>query len=312
MPDQAPDFGIYLPQIDVEFSWLLDRALQCERLGFGSFWLFDHLSPPGFPGRGSLEGWTTATALLARTTRLRVGHLVLANSFRHPALLAKMATTLDLISDGRLDLGIGTGSVGAEHDQAGLPFGSARIRSEQLGEALEVITRMFAAPVTSFAGDHYQVHELPNVPGPRQLPRPPIHIGGAGPRFTLPLAARYADVWNLPTYALDRAAELTRALDIECERIGRDPATLRRSVEAVLAIAEPAGVEDALTLARRRFGSPGFGLEAGGFTGTPATVCDRIGEFGELGYSSFVFLTHDRAATESLELFAAEVMPQFA
>jgi alkanesulfonate monooxygenase SsuD/methylene tetrahydromethanopterin reductase-like flavin-dependent oxidoreductase (luciferase family) len=305
------EFGVYLPQVGVDFDLLLDRAIACERLGYDSFWLYDHLGAPGQPSRGSLEAWTVATALLARTSVLRVGHLVLCNNFRHPALLARMATTLDVISGGRLELGIGSGSIESEHRAAGLPWGSARERGDRLGEALEIITAMFAAPVTSFAGRHYQVDELTNLPGPVQQPRPPIHVGGAGPGFTLPLVARHADVWNVPTYALHRLAELNEVLDRECERIGRDPATLRRSVEGVLVIAPDDAVEAALTLARRRFGAPGYGLDAGGFTGSPDRVTDRIGELADLGVSSFVFITHDRASDETLGLFASDVMKHF-
>jgi alkanesulfonate monooxygenase SsuD/methylene tetrahydromethanopterin reductase-like flavin-dependent oxidoreductase (luciferase family) len=305
------DFGIYLPQVAMGFGQVLDRALECERLGFDSLWLYDHLYAPGQPGKPSLEAWTLATALLARTSRLRVGQLVLCNNFRHPALLAKMAATLDVISDGRLELGLGSGSVEEEHHQAGIAWGSARERGERLGEALEIITRMFTGPVTTWQGHHYQVRDLPSLPLPVQRPGPPVHIGGAGPKFTLPLVARYADVWNVPTYALDRVGELNSALDAECERIGRDPASIRRSIEAVLAVAPPDRLGDALALARRRYGGPGFGLEAGGFTGSPARVADRIAELAEAGFSSFVFFTHDRASTETLELFAHEVMPRF-
>jgi F420-dependent oxidoreductase-like protein len=305
------EFGIYLPQVAMSFEQVLDRALECERLGFDALWLYDHFYSPGQPDKPSLEAWTLATALLARTSRLRVGQLVLCNNFRHPALLAKMAATLDVICGGRLELGLGSGSVEEEHHQAGIAWGSARERSERLGEALEIITRMFTGSVTTWQGQHYQVRDLPSLPPPVQQPGPPIHIGGAGPKFTLPLVARYADVWNVPTYALDRIGELSFALDAECERIGRDPASIRRSVEAVLAVAPPGRLDDALAIARRRYGWPGFGLEAGGFTGTPARVGDRIAELAEAGFSSFVFFTHDRASTETLELFAGEVMPQF-
>ena len=304
-------FGIYLPQVALGFEQVLDRALECERLGFDSLWLYDHLYSPGQPDKPSLEAWTLATALLARTSRLRVGQLVLCNNFRHPALLAKMATTLDVISGGRLEFGLGSGSVEEEHRQAGIEWGSARTRSERLGEALEIITRMFTGTVTTYEGRHYQVRDLPSLPPPVQQPGPPVHIGGAGPKFTLPLVARYADVWNVPTYALDRVTELTAALDAECEKIGRDPATIRRSIEAVLAIAPPDKLDDALALARRRYGWPGFGLDAGGFAGPPAKVADRIAELAEAGFSSFVFFTHDRASTETLELFATEIMPRF-
>jgi len=305
------EFGIYLPQLAIGFEDMVDRALECERLGYDSFWLYDHLYAPGMPQLPSFEAWTLATALLARTTRLRVGHLVTCNNFRHPALLAKMATTVDVISGGRIDVGIGSGSIEVEHHQAGLPWGSVAERSDRLGEALEILTRMFASPTTTFEGEHYRVHELPNVPQPVQQPRPPIHIGGAGPRRTIPLVARYADVWNVPTYALDRFTDLNATLDAECERIGRDPKTIRRSIEAVLAVAPPERLDDALALARRRYGGPGFGLEEGGFTGTPAQVSDRIAELADAGFSTFVFFTHDRAATETLELFAGEVMPRF-
>ncbi|HTU74719.1 MAG TPA: LLM class flavin-dependent oxidoreductase [Trebonia sp.] len=309
------EFGVYLPQVNLTFERMLGRALECERLGYDALWLYDHLYAPGLPGAGSLEPWTLATALLARTSRLRVGHLVLCNNFRHPAVLAKMATTLDVISGGRLELGLGSGSVPGEHDQAGLPWGSARERGDRLREALEIITRMLdsspAGSGTTYQGAYYAVHDLPNLPPPAQRPRPPVHIGGAGRRLTLPLVARYADVWNIPTYALDRIGELAAALDAECERIGRDPASIRRSVEAVLVVAEEDRLDDAMARARRHYGGPGYGLAEGGFTGTPRRVASRIAELAGQGFSSFIFFTQDRASTQTLELFASEVMSQF-
>lgn len=309
------EFGVYLPQVSLSFEQMLSRARDCERLGYDALWLYDHLYAPGLPAVPSLEPWTLATALLARTSRLRVGHLVLCNNFRHPAVLGKMATTLDVISGGRLEFGIGSGSVPDEHDQAGLPWGSPRERSERLGEALEIITRMFDPAASgagaTYQGDYYAVHDLPNLPGPAQRPRPPVHIGGAGRKLTLPLVARYADVWNIPTYALDRIGELTAALDRECERIGRDPASIRRSIEAVMVVAEEDQLDEAMARARRHYGGPGYGLAEGGFTGTPRRVADRIAELAAQGFSSFIFFTQDRASTGTLELFANEVMSQF-
>jgi alkanesulfonate monooxygenase SsuD/methylene tetrahydromethanopterin reductase-like flavin-dependent oxidoreductase (luciferase family) len=304
-------FGIYVPQLAVSADDLIGRALECERLGFESLWLFDHLYGPGFPDRDAFEAWTLAATLLAKTTRLRVGHLVNCNNFRHPALLAKMATSLDVLSDGRLEFGIGSGSYEIEHHQAGLDWGSARERTERLGEALEIITRMFTSPRTSFAGKHYTVDDLPNLPAPIQQPRPPIHIGGAGKTMTLPLVARFADVWNVPTYALGDLDELTRILDAECERIGRDPSEITRSIEAVLVTAPAAALDKAIEVGQRRYGGPGFGLEEGGFIGTPPAIVDRIGELAAKGFSTFIFMTHDRASTETLELVANEVVPHF-
>jgi alkanesulfonate monooxygenase SsuD/methylene tetrahydromethanopterin reductase-like flavin-dependent oxidoreductase (luciferase family) len=304
-------FGIYLPQVALDFETIAGRALECERLGYDSLWLYDHLYAPGLPEAGSFEAWTLATALLARTSRLRVGHLVLSSTFRHPALLAKMATTLDVISGGRLEFGIGSGSVEEEHRLAGLEWGSIRERSERLGEALEIITRMFRGPTATFKGTHYSVADLPNRPAPAQPGGPPVHVGGAGPLRTLPLVARYADVWNVPTYALDRLASLSRTLDAECAKIGRDPATIGRSLEAVLTVAPEGELEAAIARARRRYGNPGYGMEAGGLTGTPARVTERIGELIAEGFTSFIFITHDRAATGTLELFASEVARHF-
>jgi alkanesulfonate monooxygenase SsuD/methylene tetrahydromethanopterin reductase-like flavin-dependent oxidoreductase (luciferase family) len=236
--------------------------------------------------------------------------MVTCNNFRHPAVLAKMAATADVISGGRLEFGIGSGSVELEHEQAGLDWGSPRDRAERLGESLEIITRMFAEPAgATFKGRHYEVRDLPCLPAPLQKPRPPVHVGGAGPKYTLPLVARHADVWNIPTYALDRIGELNRQLDAECEKIGRDPREIRRSVEAVLVIAEPQDLGQARERARRHFSAPGFGLEAGGFTGTPNQISERITALADAGISSFIFFTHDRASTRTLELFAEKVLP---
>ena len=118
------DFGIYVPQLAFGYDDVLGRARLCDELGISSLWLFDHLYGPELPDTPAFEGWTLATALLAQTTRLRVGHLVLCATFRHPALLAKMATTLDVISGGRLELGIGSGSYEPEHERAGIPWGT--------------------------------------------------------------------------------------------------------------------------------------------------------------------------------------------
>jgi alkanesulfonate monooxygenase SsuD/methylene tetrahydromethanopterin reductase-like flavin-dependent oxidoreductase (luciferase family) len=305
------EVGIYLPQ--VSFSWedLRARAQLAEELGLESVWLYDHLYGPTLPDLPSLEAWTLATALLTSTRRLRVGHLVLCNQFRHPALLGKMASTLDVISGGRLDLGVGSGSVEIEHHEAGLPWGSLDERSDRLAETLEILTRMFEDGPTTFAGRHYRLTNLPNLPRPLQQPRPPIHIGGAGPRRTLPLVARYADVWNIPTYALDRVAEVVAAVDHACLDAGRDPETLVRSIEAVLVLApNDDAVAAAMATALRRFGDIGYQMEAGGYIGTPETVAARIREHMALGFQRFVFFTWDRGKEETLRLLAEEVRPR--
>jgi alkanesulfonate monooxygenase SsuD/methylene tetrahydromethanopterin reductase-like flavin-dependent oxidoreductase (luciferase family) len=308
--DAVLEVGIYVPQVALSFDDIRHRAERCEQLGIGSLWLYDHLYGPGLPQLPSLEAWTLATALLSCTRSLRVGHLVLCNQFRHPALLAKMATTLDVVSGGRLDLGIGSGSYEPEHAEAGLPWGSAAERSERLAETLEILTRAFASDVVDFEGTHYTVHGLPSLPRPVQHPRPPIVVGGAGERRTLPLVARYADVWNVPTYALGELDRKIEVLHEQCERIGRDPASIRLSVEAVLALApDDAALPSVRQVAERRFGDPGFGLQEGGLVGTAPAVVQRLRALHELGFDQVVLFTHDRAADETLERLASDVLP---
>lgn len=305
----AVEFGIYVPQLVSEYRPLLDLAKTAERTGFTNFWLFDHLWAPGLPEHPALEAWTAATALLAGTTTLRVGALVLCNNFRHPVVLGRMATSLDVISGGRLEFGLGSGSIPGEHQQAGVPWGPARERAERLGEALEIITSMFARERTSFEGEHYQVSDIANVPGPIQRPRPPIHIGGTGQKYTLPLVARYADVWNVPTYGLRDHRRSAELLDAECGRIDRDPASIRRSHQAILAIAEnERDLPEVQARARRHYGAEAFAIDEG-YVGTPAMLVDRLTERAEQGIDSVIFMTGAKQAAATMELFAAEVMP---
>ena len=161
-----PEIGVYLPQMGFTYEQVLHRTLRCEQLGIDSIWLYDHLYAPGMPDYPSMEAWTLATALLSRTERIRIGHMVLCNQFRHPAVLAKMATTLDQISAGRLQLGIGSGSIEDEHSRLGLALGDIR-------RAVRTSRRDAADPasgvrdeVIDFTGRHFTVKDMPIKPGP--------------------------------------------------------------------------------------------------------------------------------------------------
>lgn len=305
------DIGVYVPQMGFSYEDVLHRAQRCEELGIGSLWLYDHLYGPGRPEIPSLEAWTLATALLSRTERLRVGHMVLCNQFRHPAVLAKMVTTLDQISAGRLQLGIGSGSIEDEHRRTGLEWGTFAERSRRLGETLEILSQAFTNQQIDFAGTHYTVQDMPIVPGPVQQPRPPIMVGGIGEKYTLPLVARYADVWNVPTYALGELEHKLSVLRSNCEAIGRDPDSVVLSIEAVMALApDDASLPKVREVAERRFGGPGFGLHDGGLIGTPPAIVDRVHQLQELGFRQIVLFTHDRASDETLELFASTVLAE--
>ena len=306
-----PEIGVYLPQMGFTYEQILHRAQRCDELGIDSLWLYDHLYGPGAPDYPSMEAWTLATALLSRTERIQVGHMVLCNQFRHPAVLAKMATTLDQISAGRLQLGIGSGSIEDEHQRIGLEWGTFRERSERLGETLEILHQAFANEVIDFTGKHFTVRDMPIKPGPVQQPRPPIVVGGIGEKYTLPLVARYADVWNVPTYALGELDHKVSVLRSICDEVGRDPSSIVLSVEAVMALApDDASLPAVRELAEKRFGIPAFGLKEGGLTGTPPAIVDRLHELTALGFGQIVLFTHDRGSDQTLDLLAAEVIAQ--
>ncbi len=304
-----PEIGVYLPQMGFTYEQVLHRTLRCEQLGIDSVWLYDHLYAPGMPDYPSLEAWTLATALLSRTERIQIGHMVLCNQFRHPAVLAKMATTLDQISAGRLQLGIGSGSIEDEHSRLGLDWGTFAERSERLGETLQILHQAFANEVIDFTGRHFTVKDMPIKPGPVQQPRPPIVVGGVGEKYTLPLVARYADVWNVPTYALGELEHKISVLRSICDEVGRDPSTIVLSIEAVMALAaDDASLPAVRQLAEKRFGVPAFGLEEGGLIGTPPAIVDRLHELQGLGFGQIVLFTHDRGSDETLDLLASEVI----
>jgi alkanesulfonate monooxygenase SsuD/methylene tetrahydromethanopterin reductase-like flavin-dependent oxidoreductase (luciferase family) len=262
------------------------------------------------PDVPSFEAWTAATALAATTERIRIGHLVLAAGLRAPALLAKMIATLDHVSGGRLEVGIGSGSYPEEFGRAGLPFPPAPVRAARLGETLAIVRALLGDGRATWTGEHFAVRDLPCLPRPVQQPMPPLHVGGAGERRTLPLVAAHADVWNCPTYALAALPRKLARLHEACRRIGRDPASMRVTEEAVLALAPTrARVEEARALAARRFPGPGWGLDAGGYVGTPDDVVDRLRARAALGVDGVVFFLHDRGEPETIRLLAREVVP---
>lgn len=311
-PPHLPlQFGMFVPQITSDYANMLQLAQSAESLGFDSLWLMDHLYGPHLPNIGALEGWTLATALLAQTTKLRVGHLVMCANFRHPALLGKMATTLDVISRGRFELGLGSGSVEREHHEMGIPWGKLSERSERLAETLAIVAGMLEKEQMSFTGKHYQVKNIPNLPRPVQKPRLPLLVGGMSPKHTLPLVARYADVWNVPTYGLANLEEREAILAEECAKIGRDPATIRKSLQSITAVADDdASLEATRAAMKKRYGDGlGYGLDSA-FIGTPAMLVDRIGALIERGFTSFMFYSAVKTAEPTMRALAEKVLPQ--
>lgn len=191
---------------------------------FESGWNFDHFYPiQSDPAGPCFEAWTMLTALAQATSRLRLGTLVTANHYRHPALLAKMVATLDVISDGRVELGIGTGASERECLAYGMPLGSVKERSDRLEEACQVIIGLLSEDSVSFTGTHYQLTDAICNPKPVQQPHPPICVGGRGERRTLRTAARFAQHWNVQNATPEQFAHKREVLYQHCADIGRDP-----------------------------------------------------------------------------------------
>ena len=212
--------------------------------GFDHCWNMDHFASLG--GDDTLdifEAWTLLAGMAARTTRTRVGCSVTGNTYRHPAVLAKAAVTVDHLSGGRLEFGIGAGWAENEHTMLGLPFGTARDRADWLEEALPIIRSLWTQPRTTFTGKHYLLAEAVAEPKPVQTPHPPIWIGGVGRRRTLRMAAEHAAVWNAPGGSPEEVTELSAVLDGHCADVGRDPAEIRRSVQ-IRVPADVAGLVD--------------------------------------------------------------------
>ncbi len=181
------------------------------------------------PAGPCLEGWTRLPALAAQTQRLRVGVMVTGNTYRHPAVLAKMAATVDVITRGRLEFGLGAGWYEREHRAYGIPFHSTGERIRRLGEACEVIRRLWTQSVADFDGRYYQLREARCEPKPVQQPHPPVVIGGGGEQLTLRVVAHYADIWDCMTDSPQEYRHKSAVLDSHCAAIGRDPATIERS-----------------------------------------------------------------------------------
>lgn len=206
-------------------------------------WLFDHLMPLRDDcADPCLEGWTLLAAFAAVTKRLRLGLTVSSNTYRHPAVLANIAATVDIISGGRLDFGIGAG-VGegnheTEHHAYGIPLPALKERIQRLGEACEVIRRMWTETAPSFEGNYYQIKDAYCEPKPIQKPYPPFVIGGNGEKLTLRIVAQYASIWNFMGGGVESFQRKSAILDNHCAAIGRDPQTIQRSTQIRVNLAD--------------------------------------------------------------------------
>jgi F420-dependent oxidoreductase-like protein len=284
-----------------DFADILALALHAEASGWDGVWLADHFLPAsGDPRRPTVECWTALAALAARVPRVTLGSLVTGNTYRHPAIVAKMAAGVDRISGGRLVLGLGAAWQENEHRAYGIPFPSLRERLDRLEEACQVIRRLLDGEQLDFAGAHYALNGALVEPGPVQRPLP-LLVGGGGERRTLRIAARWAQAWNAWGDPQQLRAKVA-LLDRHCEALGRDPATLRRTAVALFAVGEG---EDA------RLAGRGLPVVAG----SAGRVRDAVRAYQAVGVDELIVpdLPFGSAvrARDALDRFAGEVAAAF-
>ena len=276
-------------------------AETCERAGIESLFRSDHyLSMSNPHERAAHDAWTTIAGLAARTSTLRLGTLVSPVTFRHPSLLANAVATADHVSGGRVELGLGAGWMGLEHEAFGFRFPPMRERLERLAEQLEIVSRLWTEGHVSFAGKHYRLVDCPALPKPVQKPRPPILVGGRAKPGTANPAARFADEYNVIGSSLEDYAEARRNLDSACERAGRDPKSLRMSVMTGFLVGrDDADLIEQARATLERWGStmaPQEALDryrARGTAGTPDEFVDGLGRLAEVGVER-IMLQHIR------------------
>ena len=312
------DFGVIVPQ-----GWRMDLvgindpaeayeamsrvAQEAEALNFHSIWLYDHFHTVPTPTQEvTFECWTSTAALARDTKRVRIGQLVTCNSYRNPALLAKMASTVDALSHGRLDFGIGAGWYEEEYRAYGYAYPETRERLQRLREAIQVILAMWMQDEARFEGTYYQVRGAINQPKGVQKPHIPLLIGGEGEKVTLRLVAQYGDACNIGGGIANIKHKLA-VLKQHCDELGRDYNSIRRTTlvdDCAIAATEEQAIAKLTPAQREDLES----LRQTELIGTPAMIRQRLAQYEEAGIQEIVVRFVDATQLESIRLFARECM----
>ncbi len=316
----AITFGVFMPQgwkmelssIDgAEAKWAraVEIALLAEELGYDSLWLYDHFHNVPKPAHEAVfECWMTAAAISQRTSRIRIGQMVGCNSYRNPALLAKMTSTFDVISGGRLDWGIGAGWYQNEYEAYGYEFPPAKVRIGMLREAVEIVRSMWSEQETSYDGRYHKLERANCDPKPLQQPHPPILIGGGGEQLTLRVVARLADRSNFGGKP-EEFAHKTDVLKQHCKDVGRDYDEIEKTWSPEVFVRETEN-EIADAGSKSFWGEPFESWSAGNLVGTPEQVAEKIRTYMDLGVTSFMPWCSDYPEDTTMRLFAEKVIPQ--
>jgi F420-dependent oxidoreductase-like protein len=316
-------FGLFVPQ-----GWRMDLlgiadpveayetmarvALEAEALGYHSVWLFDHFHTVPTPTQEvTFECWTSTAALARDTRRIRIGQMVTCNGYRHPALLAKMASTVDVLSHGRLDFGIGAGWYEHEYRAYGYDYSHVSERLRALREAVQVILAMWTQEEASFEGSYYQVRGAINQPKGVQHPHIPLLIGGSGEQVTLKLVAQYADACNITNPDIATLERKLAILKKHCEALGREYQSIKRTVLLMCAIAET-DEQAALKIGSLERDAQGQAdlsqVRERALIGTPETIRRRLAAYEQAGAQEIILYMPDAATLESVRLFAQTCM----
>lgn len=304
----AVRFGVHSGQLHGSYQACLELWRRAEDLGYEWASLFDHLRPHLYgPDQSCFDGMTLLGALAAQTRRIRCAMLVTGAMWRHPAVIATAAATIDHVSGGRMELGLGAGAEDLAYEQYAMAFPSASVRLDRLDETCTIVRRLLTDDVTTFHGEHFQLVEARLAPKPLQ-PRLPIVIGGSGVRRTLRIVARHADVWNTLAVSAEDYRYRLDALRRHCARIGRDPAEIRRSItfRAVLVEnGEDAGGRATELLA----GAPEEVRAEYLSVGTPEQCAAALQPFADLGVRDFLLAVKPPIDWQTVELMAKRVAP---
>lgn len=284
-------------------------AQEAERLGFDSIWVYDHFhTVPTQELETTFECWVSTAALARDTSTIRIGQMVTCNNYRPPSLLAKMASTVDVLSHGRLDFGIGAGWYEEEYRAYGYPFPDGPERLRMLDEALQVIREMWTEPYATFEGKYYQLQGAINEPKGVQQPHIPIWVGGSGEKVTLKLAAKYGDACNVVGLDPEVARHKFNVLRQHCENAGTDYDKIIKSVHSFIVLLEPG--EDADQATKYRGDMDLETVLKNNIVGTSQQVAERLNDLVEAGADYFIIYLRNRLAQmDTLRMFAEEVIP---
>jgi len=310
-------FGFRIPSFPIDgsggkkFSAQILKFIGDLEHDFDSAWVDDHFVPwADFIPRTApnLESFTTISYLSGIFQRLKLGNVVLCNSYRNPALLAKMGATLQTLTEGRFILGIGAGWKEDEYNAYGYEFPPPKVRIQQLEEGVQIIRKMWTEDSATFKGRYFEIREAVCVPKPE--PVPPIMIGGGGEKLTLRVVARHADWWNIPNVSSSTFQHKLKVLKAHCAKAGRDPKDLVKILTNIVAIGNTE--RKARTLASKSPFITKMGKEEDFIIGDPAQVAERLEEYTQLGVEYFILRFVDFPKTDGARLFAEKIVPQFA